>query len=81
MGEAQAVLARMQETRANQGFQRFARRLGEDQVEQAFITAAARCAGDPQYVALGCRQACQAVDHQVGDVIGVAVAGHGLQAP
>ena len=81
MGKAQAVLALLQETRANQGFQRFARRLGKDLLKQALIAAAARRAGHPQQVALRHRQAGQAVDHQVGDIVGIAVAGHGLQAP
>ena len=47
MGKAQAVLALLQETRANQGFQRFARGLGKDLLKQAFIAAAARRAGHP----------------------------------
>ncbi|MNG83294.1 hypothetical protein D3C79_420140 [compost metagenome] len=81
MGEAQAVLARLQETRANQGFQRFAGHLREHLLKQAFIAAAARRAGHPQQVALRLWQARQAVDHQVGDIVGIAVAGHGLQAP
>lgn len=81
MGEAQAVLARLQETRANQGFQRLAGRLREYLVKQAFITAAASRTDHPQQVALRLWQARQAVDHQVGDIVGIAVAGHGLQAP
>ncbi|MNH25631.1 hypothetical protein D3C79_856410 [compost metagenome] len=81
VGKAQAFLARQQEARANQGLQRFTRRLCKDPVEQAFIASAACCADDAQYVALGRGQAHQAVDHQVGDIVGIAVPGHGLQAP
>ncbi len=81
MGEAQAFLARQQEAHVNQGFQRFIRRRYKQQVQQALIAAAACRAGDPQHIALGGRQACQAVDHQVGDVVGVTLPGHGLQAP
>lgn len=81
MSKAQAVLARLQEAGANQGFQGFDWRLGEHLPKQVFIAVAARRADDPQQVALRCRQALQAVDHQVGDIVGVAVPGHGLQAP
>lgn len=81
VGKAQAFLARQQEACANKGLQRFARRLCKDSAEQAFIASVACCADDAQYIALGRGQAHQPVDHQVSDIVGIAVPGHGLQAP
>ena len=81
MHEAQAALARQQEARGNQGLHRSAWRPPQHPLQYAIVAAAACGAGDAQYVALWRGQARQAVDHQLGDIVGVTVPGHGLWAP